>query len=999
MRLRSVVVVAAIIGCAGEHFEDEASPLPELASSSHAAVAPMMRVEPAMITWAPTERTEPLAKLTASDGTGPQLVDAKVKAVIQEPLAFTELHLTFKNTEARTREGRFEITLPDGAAISRFAMKIDGRWQEGEVVEKQRARRIYEDFLHRKQDPALLEQDAGNTFRARVFPIPASGEKELILSFSQEVVDGRWSMPLAGLDTLDLGVDVTVVDGQGGARTLSETREDWTPDADLQVDVGAPGAMGLSAGEYHVIRVQPEVSTEQAKIRDLTVLLDTSASRALSLDRDVHRLGDVIRGLNGGTQVTIGCFDQTVELCWSGAARDFMDEGALVLARRTALGASDLEAALRWASARGHAERLLLVSDGLPTAGAREAGDLERILAASPYRRADVLAPSGARDMDLLTSLVRGDLPHDGVVADIASADAGSRLLRTTESGIEVSVPGAAWVWPNVLNGVQPGDETLVYAVLPGGESPVLHLNGKVATQPAGFRPAQRPLLERAAVGANLARLQAKRSRLRDEAERATITQEIVALSTQYRVLTEDTALLVLETEADYAQYELTRSGLADIMEVGPTGVVLRDRNDFVVGGRPVAKGVDEKKKEAAAEGHVPIDSGAFESSGTADQGLGAVGGGGGGGGVAGRGMADAPAMARPDSSAESAEISDRLVGLVLEETVATGASEANAEPEEQDAVVEDEKATQIGPWDGRYLSFRALLDRGDAAGALKEAWAWRTEDPADVMALIALGEALAATGDPVGAARAYGSIIDLFPSRADLRRMAGERLESLGDPGMPLALDTFQVAVEQRPDQVTGSRLYAFALVQAGRPADAFDAMELALTTETRRRSGVEQLLREDLGLIGAAWIAKEPAQRAAIVARAQRLQAVPPTGPSTRFVLSWETDANDVDLHIRDSRGGHAFYSSKALPSGGALIADVTNGYGPEAFVIQGDLNAGPYALSAHYYSRGPMGYGMGTLQVVRHDGAGGIVVDSRPFVVMVDSSTVDLGTVAGL
>ena len=41
------------------------------------------------------------------------------------------------------------------AAISRFAMKIGDRWQEGEVVERQAARVAYEDFLHRRQDPAL----------------------------------------------------------------------------------------------------------------------------------------------------------------------------------------------------------------------------------------------------------------------------------------------------------------------------------------------------------------------------------------------------------------------------------------------------------------------------------------------------------------------------------------------------------------------------------------------------------------------------------------------------------------------------------------------------------------------------------------------------------------------------------------------------------------------------------------------------------------------------
>ena len=98
-------------------------------------------------------------------------------AAIDDPLAFTELHLTFRNPENRVREGRFRITLPSGATISRFAMRIGDRWQEGEVVEQQAARVAYEDFLHHKQDPALLEAEAGNEFSARVFPIPAVGDQ------------------------------------------------------------------------------------------------------------------------------------------------------------------------------------------------------------------------------------------------------------------------------------------------------------------------------------------------------------------------------------------------------------------------------------------------------------------------------------------------------------------------------------------------------------------------------------------------------------------------------------------------------------------------------------------------------------------------------------------------------------------------------------------------------------------------------------------------------
>src|SRR5690349_17917141 len=139
--------------------------------------------------------------LTASDGTGLKLVGYSANAVVEDPLAFTELTLVFENPQDRVIEGQFRVTLPRGATVSRFAMKLDGRWQEGEVVEKQAARRAYEDFLHRRQDPALLEQGAANEFTARVFPIPARGIKELILSYSQELgaSDAPYVLPLKGL--------------------------------------------------------------------------------------------------------------------------------------------------------------------------------------------------------------------------------------------------------------------------------------------------------------------------------------------------------------------------------------------------------------------------------------------------------------------------------------------------------------------------------------------------------------------------------------------------------------------------------------------------------------------------------------------------------------------------------------------------------------------------------------------------------------------------------
>jgi tetratricopeptide (TPR) repeat protein len=294
-----------------------------------------------------------------------------------------------------------------------------------------------------------------------------------------------------------------------------------------------------------------------------------------------------------------------------------------------------------------------------------------------------------------------------------------------------------------------------------------------------------------------------------------------------------------------------------------------------------------------------------------------------------------------------------------------------------------------------------ALLARGQKAEALSRSLAWYEGQPGDVLALVAVGEAAEATADPTLAARAYGSIIDLFPGRADLRRFAGNRLERVrGADALALAIDSYRQAVAQRPDHPAGHRLLAFALVKAGRMREAFAALEAGLGRRypDGRFAGVSQILAEDLGLVAEAWSRAEPARASEIRQRMQRAGGREERRPSLRFVLSWETDANDVDFHIRDGRGGHAYYSQRTLASGGELYADVTTGYGPECFTVRAGASnrAYPYKLQAHYYRRGPMGYGMGKLQIISHDGRGGLQFEERPFVVMRDGAYVDLGTI---
>ena len=68
--------------------------------------------------------------------------------------------------------------------------------------------------------------------------------------------------------------------------------------------------------------------------------------------------------------------------------------------------------------------------------------------------------------------------------------------------------------------------------------------------------------------------------------------------------------------------------------------------------------------------------------------------------------------------------------------------------------------------------------------------------------------------------------------------------------------------------------------------------------------------------------------------------------------IVITWNTDKTDIDLHVIEPSGEECYYSHKTTASGGELTADVTQGYGPEMYVIK-NAEEGTYNVKAKYYS----------------------------------------------
>jgi outer membrane protein OmpA-like peptidoglycan-associated protein len=1061
----------------------------------------------------------PPLSLTTSDGTGLALVSLSARVVVQGPLAFTELHLAFENPENRQREGRFRIDLPPGASVRRLAMKLPDGWQEGEVVERQAARQIYEDYLHRKQDPALLERAAGNRFRARVFPIAAGETKELKLAYVETLAGHNgYRLRLEGLPRIGrLRIEARVArPGTGGEltwRRVVRREAELEPCKDFQLPA-EPAIDGLRQGRLALARLRPRGGGEPVPIPSLTVLVDTSASRAAGFARQIARVGEVMEQLEviHGEMLAlrVACFDQQVTPIFEGRMRDFGQRQLQQIVARRALGASDLQRALRWAAEQRGAGRLLLVTDGVVTAG--PAGATLRAAAAAlgpRWSRRDVLLVGGIRDEAPMRRLVQGVLPAGGVVLDgaLPPGEIARRLGLAVLPGLEVAAPDARWLWPRRLDGLQAGDEALVFVELADPHRSLELVLGAPGTAAQRHRvtllPAKGALLPSMVIQSRIAGLQDQRARAGATRRRADLRRQIVELSTRHRVLSDHTALLVLESTAEYARYGIERRSLADILVVGERGVRRQRRRVTVLpsvagAGRPTAP--PEPATIDPSRTAAPIARPAPDAPSTAR--------GGGGDRDADR-IADAVdrCPAEPESyngyqdddgcpdrgrvivHRGRIEILDRIYfesgrarirpisRPILEAIAATlrgnpqiarleiqghtdqrGARERNrrlargrANAVRRYLVARGVEARRLvargygsaRPLDARQgpvawsknrrvefhirqrdddapapLSWKrggaavehqdpsgplgrvtSLLRRGRRRRALAAARRWQQESPGDLLALVALGRSLAALGQRQRAARAFGSIIDLFPSRADLRRFAAGQLEALGAAGRALALDSYRRALAQRPDHPTAYQLLALTLLRAGEGDAALSMLERGLERPYRiHRPGALRVLRETLGLVAAAVVARAPARRPGIARRLARLGAEIATRPGLRFILTWETDANDVDLHLVDGRGHQASYARPALASGGRLQNDVTNGYGPECFAIPGRPRAFPYRVRVHYFSRGPMGYGLGKVQVLQHDGRGRLRFRDLTFVVTDEDATLDLGQVDG-
>jgi tetratricopeptide (TPR) repeat protein len=210
--------------------------------------------------------------------------------------------------------------------------------------------------------------------------------------------------------------------------------------------------------------------------------------------------------------------------------------------------------------------------------------------------------------------------------------------------------------------------------------------------------------------------------------------------------------------------------------------------------------------------------------------------------------------------------------------------------------------------------------------------------------------------GEAALGVRVLTNLAELRIEDAALLRVLAWRLQQAGE--IDRAVVILRRVTKLRPEDPQSWRDLALALAERGKGARSAADLEEALRLFDKvvfgtwnRTVEIEIFALEELNAL-LAWIgraewagAKKP-EAPALDARLRKNLDV-----DVRIALVWDADATDVDLHVLEPTGEEAFFSHNRTAIGGLVSRDITDGYGPEEYLVRQAFK-GVYAIKAKYY-----------------------------------------------
>ncbi len=970
-----------------------------LAQTAFAALAAVAASAQKPDTPAPLPPPRPeIPSVLRVDAPGNKPVELRVldlRATVRGLYATVETTLVFHNPNERVLEGELVFPLPDGAAVCGYALDIDGALVPGVVVPKEKARVAFETEVRRGVDPGLVEAVRGNVYRTRVYPLPADGNRTVRLTYVTPLptdADGipALSLPMPRIPLASRSVSIDVVNDNPAPPTLSglgdarfaraesrwhvESSEmDVAPADDLLValpplpPVTADLETTPDGRTYFAISLVPPASvtdevpgTSEAEIfasvlKHVTVLWDASASRASAPhDREYALLS----ALPGSPTFTLHVLRDTHE-----KPIDFPSADALIahLKKLDYDGGTDLS----WTPK--HRALTLLFTDGLDTlsgAAPRKLRGIIPVVSQTDADRESLRQACEGRLIDLQASST------EDAIADIICPPA---VLSSLDGAGIASVEGIGRDFP--------GHRLRILGELTAPEATVTPIvgGGLVSLDPITLRRADaRPgtTLSTAWAASRVATLS---PRADDHAD------ELLALGRAFGIVSPATSLIVLDSLDQWVRHEIEppaalpelRAQWNDAMEKkrasdasAVSAHIDRLGNDWrrhvewwtdpapfspAHGGneRPVYRQDPETGFVTADEPRRPgLLRRLFSGSANARSAS-----------VPAAGMATpADVMAGyeddeflRDMIAEHPEILSMTNGGPAEESDSFG-SPAPADASAGSAPV---ARVTIKPWTPDVPYLAALRRARTPATRLKAYLKARADWASSPAFYLDCADLLFSKNEPALARRVLSNLAELRIDDPALLRVFAWRLRQAGE--LDLAIVQFRRIARLRPEDPQSFRDLALALAERGKAArsradieEAFALFRKVALTPWQRHPDVVAVFALEENNALAAWVDAQTWPDGAKPVPAEPLPEPFQTNLDTdlRIVMSWDADSTDMDLHVIEPSGEECYYGHRNTLSGGWLSPDITDGYGPEEYLLR-NAPGGDYAIRAKYFA----------------------------------------------
>jgi Ca-activated chloride channel family protein len=879
-------------------------------------------------------------------------------------LAETTMIMTFHNPHNRVLEGEMNFPLPEGATVSGYGLDVNGQLVEGVIVEKNKARVAFEAEVRKGVDPGLVEWTRGNSFKTRVYPIPAKGSRTVMVRYVSEIdgdaTQGVFVLPMAFDGKIsDVSLKVEVVRGTHEPEVLA-------------------GLANFSFEQWED-RWVAETSLSNATLdEDLRIALPKLPEQLVSIEQDGSDVFFLIhdsppQGSEGAAKAP-----ERIALYWDASlsreAEDKSDEIAFLRALLSRWKRVEVDVFVirdtterlgSWSIRRGDASELIGALDQVVYDGGTDLTSLD--------------APDASTDLRLLFTDGLGNIGH-GIADTSASpiytvtnrSNANHILLRylaSSSGGEHINLTrreakeAATKIGDSRLRflGVEleSGEVTDVY---PGGQQPVdgrFEVSGRLLTDSAtvvlkygnGETASHRVRLVLRRKDASETGMVPRFWAQQKVAELAVFPEEnrleLLALGRRHNLVTPNTSLLVLETLEQHIEHDIeppaSRTEMREAWLARKT--IIAQQEDQTQADHLERVVVLWQAKVAWWE--TDFTNWEVQASDKKDaQRSGAM--------EAEEEMMESPDM---DDSAAMPESGMRR------EMSAGAASSSEAKAKKVGGV---QATIKISAWDPQtpyMVIMKAAHKRGRAYESYIDQRIGYGDSPSYYLDVATW---FYAQGDAQKGRRVLSSILDLDLDDPALLRVVAQRLLEAGD--FDLAVSTFEDVLSMRPEEPQSYRDLGLALIQRGESVeqhylgntgqqglrdlergmgllhhvvlhqwDRFAEIELIALMELNRTLA----LIEEKGFMSRQQIKRPDLDK----------RLVKNLDLDLRISLAWDADLTDIDLWVTEPTGEKAYFSNPLSAIGGKVSRDFTQGYGPEEYSLR-TLIPGSYKIEANYY-----------------------------------------------